>query len=72
MQQADAQFDATASRIANLPFPAVPGAQSNPPDNLELSANIVSLLQSRNYFDANAKVAHVADDIQKSTLNILG
>jgi hypothetical protein len=32
----------------------------------------VSLLQSRNYFDANAKVAHVADDIQKSTLNILG
>ncbi len=33
---------------------------------------MVSLLQSRNSFDANTKVFKVADEMQKSLLNVVG
>jgi flagellar hook protein FlgE len=72
MHQAESQIDATASRIANSPFPNVPGAQNPPQDQLDLSTDMVNLLQSRSNFAADVKVAHVADDIQKSTISILG
>jgi flagellar hook protein FlgE len=71
MQQADSQLDATASRIANSPFPTVPGAQ-NPQDLLDLSSEMVSLMQARTDFSANTKVVHVADEMHKSTLSMLG
>ncbi|MGA2185996.1 MAG: flagellar basal body rod C-terminal domain-containing protein [Bryobacteraceae bacterium] len=72
MLKAETQLDTTASRIANLPFPTVPASQNPPQDIVDLSAEMVSLLETRNNFAANVKVAHVADDIQKSTLSILG
>ncbi len=72
MQSADSQLDATASRIANSAFPTVPGAPNPPQDKLDLSTDMVSLMQSRNDFAANAKVAHVADEIQRSTISMMG
>jgi flagellar basal body rod protein FlgG len=41
-------------------------------DVVDLSAPMISLLQSRNSFDANSKVFKVADEMQKSLLNVVG
>jgi flagellar hook protein FlgE len=41
-------------------------------DVVDLSTSMVSLLQSRNSFDANTKVFKVADEMQKSLLNVIG
>ncbi|MGD0616302.1 MAG: flagellar basal body rod C-terminal domain-containing protein [Bryobacteraceae bacterium] len=73
MQSAESQLDTSASQIANLPFPAMPGNSSAPPpqDNVSLSTAAVNLLQARDDFAANAKVAKVADEVQQSTMSIL-
>ena len=72
MRKAETEIDTTASRFANRPFSAVPAAQNPAQDTVDLSTEMVSLLESRNDFAASVKVAHVADDIQKNTLNMLG
>ena len=66
MQEADRQVDTTASRLARLPF-----SNTAPQDTIDLSAEMVNLLQARDNFAANAKVVHVADSIQQNMLNIL-
>lgn len=67
MHQAETQLDQTAGRIARLPFsPATPQT-----DTVDLSTDMVNLLEARNNFAANTKVVHVADEIQKSTISIL-
>jgi len=71
MQNAETQLDTCASQIANLPFPAMPSNSSAPQDNVSLSTAAVNLLQARDDFAANAKVAHVADQVQQTTLSIL-
>ena len=72
MQSADSQLDATASRIANSAFPTVPETPNPPQDRVDLSTDMVNLLQARSNFAADVKVAHVADDIQKATISMLG
>ena len=72
MQSADSQLDATASLIANSAFPTVPDAPNPPQDRVDLSIDMVNLLQARTNFAADVKVAHVADEIQKSTISMLG
>jgi len=72
MQSADSQLDATASLIANSAFPTVPDAPNPPQDRVDLSTDMVNLLQARTNFAADVKVAHVADEIQKSTISMLG
>lgn len=73
MQNAETQLDTSANQIANLPFPAIPANSSapQPQDNVSLSTAAVNLLQARDDFAANAKVAKVADEVQQSTLSIL-
>ena len=57
MQRAETSFNRAAARIAQ------------PIDNL--SSEVVDLMQSKNDFEANLKVAGVADEMTKSTLDLL-
>lgn len=65
MQEADSQVDQTASHIARIPF------ANTARDTVDLSSEMVNLLEARTNFAANTKVVHVADEIQQSTLSIL-
>ncbi len=71
MHSSESQIDAIASRIANSAFPSVPGSKDPPQDRLDLSTDMVNLLQTRNNFAADVKVARTADQMQKSTISIL-
>ncbi len=64
MQNAETSFDSAARRISQEPAPP-------PQDTTSLSDNAVALMQSKNGFEANTKVAHVADQMTKATLNML-
>jgi flagellar hook-associated protein FlgK len=65
MQQAQGTLEKTAQRIAS--------ADANPAsgDKVDLSAEMVNLIGARQQFSANAKVAHVADEMQKSLLDLM-
>jgi flagellar hook protein FlgE len=67
MSRAETQLNQAASDIARATTVSPLGA-----DVVDLSASMVSLLQSRNNFDANTKVFKVADEMQKSLLNVIG
>jgi flagellar hook protein FlgE len=67
MSRAETQLNQAAGNIARASIVSPPAV-----DIVDLSASMVSLLQSRNSFDANTKVFKVADEMQKSLLNIVG
>ncbi len=69
MHASETSLDRTAARIASLPVTAVAPAQQ---DTVDLSAEMVNMLQARNSFDANVKVAKAADEMDRSTLSMLG
>ncbi len=60
LQTAQTLLERTANRIA-----------APPSDTLDLSAEMVSLLESRNLFETNIRVLQTADDMTKSTIDIL-
>ena len=64
MQRAEDRVNSAAQRIASAPF-------QPPGDSADLSTEAVGLLDARNAFAANVKVAHVADEMARSTLDIL-
>jgi hypothetical protein len=64
MQNAETSFDSAARRISQEPAPQTQDAAS-------LSDSAVALMQSKNGFEANTKVAHIADELTKATLNTL-
>lgn len=61
MQSAETGVNRAAARIAMAP--------ANPQENLP--TDVVDLMQSRNDFQANLKVAKVTDDMTKATLDLL-
>jgi flagellar hook-associated protein FlgK len=68
MQRASASVDQAARRIASSTTPA---AASPPADIVDLSAEMVALMQAKNAFTANANVARATSDMEQSLLNIL-
>jgi hypothetical protein len=64
VQNAETSFDSAARRISQEPAP-------QPQDTASLSDNAVALVQSKNGFEANTKVARVADEMTKATLSML-
>ncbi len=64
MQQAQGSFERAAGRIAKAADPS--------PDALDLSSEMVALLQARNQFHSNARVIQIGDDMQKTLLNLFG
>ena len=73
MSRAETQLNQAAGDIArSTTVDATPVVTRVSGDIVDLSASMVSLLQSRNNFDANTKVFKVADEMQKSLLNVVG
>ena len=63
LDRASASLDVAASRIASIGQPAG--------DSVDLSAEMVALIQSRNNFGANVKAAQTMDEVTQSLLNIV-
>jgi len=61
LEQAQTQFDRSASRLASAPA-----------DSVDLSAEAVSLIAARNFFETNLKVLEIAGKMQSAALNLLG
>lgn len=64
LQSAQDRFDLTAARVTGASI-------QQPEDTVDLSQPAVDLLAAKNQFAAMVKVVHVADDMQKSSLNLL-
>jgi flagellar hook protein FlgE len=68
MSNALSVFNTAAGRIAAAPLPA----RQNGEDTLDLSAEMVSLLTSKNSYQANLSVAKTVSDMQGSLFSLLG
>jgi|SwirhisoilCB2_FD_contig_31_27587467_length_544_multi_3_in_0_out_0_2 hypothetical protein len=66
IQRATASVDRTASRLAQA------SDLSGGADSVDLSAELISLLEAKNTVAVAVKVAQTVDDIQKSTLDVFG
>lgn len=69
MRKAEAQFEAAAGKIARAPAASQPGESG---DALDLSAEMVALLSSRDNFMANVEAAKTGDQMQRTLLNMIG
>ena len=68
LQQAQSQFDSSAQRLASIGSQTPDGANV---DTVSLSTEAVSMLAAKNQFAANINVLKVADEMQKSVVNLL-
>ena len=68
LQQADTQLASAASKIASFQSNTSAGANL---DTVDLSAVMVALLSAKNSFWANAATVKVAEEIQKTTVDLL-
>jgi flagellar basal body rod protein FlgF len=71
LQRAEASLDRAAQRIARAPLSAVSGGNA-PQDTIDLSQDMITLLQARYHYKANLKAIETAEEMQTSTLDILG
>ena len=69
LQQADAQLEKAASRIASAAALSPDGSNV---DTVDISAEIVALLAAKNQFSVNAATLKVASEVQKSAVDLLG
>jgi flagellar hook protein FlgE len=69
LQQAQAQFDAAAQRVAGTGSATPAGASV---DTVSLSDNAVAMLSAKSQFAANLNVLKIADNMQKNLVNLLG
>ena len=67
MQAASSDFEKAAGGISRA-FTT----RSNTADSADLSTSVVSLLEAKDNFAANAKTARVEDEIIQSTFSIIG
>ena len=66
LQQADAQLETTAAKIANAGVTSPDGV---PVDIVDLSAELVALMTAQNLFEANVATLKTADQMQKSLID---
>ncbi len=65
MSAAEGSLDRAATRIANV-------AGNTGGDSVDLSAEVVALIEARNNFAANVKAAQAEDQTTQSLLKIVG
>jgi hypothetical protein len=65
IERASALLDRTASRLAQ------PASVSEGGDTVDLSAEMLALIEARNSTAIGVKIAQTVDDIQKTTLSVL-
>jgi flagellar hook protein FlgE len=68
LQQADAQLGSAASKIASFGASSPTGANL---DTVDLSAAVVALLSAKNLYSANLSTVKVADETQKTTIDLI-
>lgn len=70
--RAEATVNNAAAKIANYPATQLGNSQTRalPQDSSDLSSTAVSLLQGRNSAQANLATIHVADQMEKSLLDV--
>lgn len=69
LQRAQAAAEKTAARVAQLPLSAGGGP---PEDVVDLSVEAVALMEAKNGFSASLKMVETGDEMQRSTLDLLG
>lgn len=69
LQQAQSQFENSAIRVSNAGAASPNGSGI---DTVDLSSAAVQMLASKNQFTANINVLKIADEMQKSIINLLG
>lgn len=67
LQQADAQLETAAARIASAGANAPDGVSL---DTVDLSTEIVALMSAQNLFEANLATIKTADQMQKALVDI--
>ena len=67
LQQADAQLEAAAAKIANAGATSPDGI---PLDTVDLSIEMVALMSTQNLFEANLATIKTVDQMQKSLVDI--
>jgi flagellar hook-associated protein FlgK len=65
MNQAQGTLEKAAQRISTA------GTNQTPGDSVDLSTEMVNLIGARQQFSASVGVAHVADEMQKSLLDMM-
>jgi len=53
-------------------FAQLPPAQPAQSDQVDLSAEAVALIQSKNSFEANTNVLKVADELDRTLMDLMG
>ena len=71
IQQAESQLEDVARQLARPVVPATASA-SGPKDTVELSAEAVALLISRNAIEANVDVIKTENGVGQALLNLIG
>jgi len=66
LDQATSSLNQIAQRMSDV----APASQQ--PDTVNLSDNMVALLQTRNSFESDTKVIKTEDEMTKSLLNMVG
>jgi flagellar hook protein FlgE len=66
LQQADAQLNKAAAGIAS----ANTLSDQSSPDAVDLSSQLVALIQAQSQFDVSLKVLTTAEQVQKQTLDV--
>lgn len=66
IQQASASMEQTASRLAR------PVDLSGNGDVVDLSAEMIAILQAKNATAVGVQIARTVDDLQQTTLSLLG
>ena len=69
MQNAAAQFEQAAGKIAQLPNVLDPNSGV---DTVDLSAEMVAMMSARDNFMANVEAAKTGDQLQRTLLNMIG
>jgi flagellar hook protein FlgE len=72
IQRAETQFNQAAQNIANWPSSSPSSTSAPQGDTVDLSAQAVALLQSKNSFEANTAALKVGDEMTQSLLKSIG
>ncbi|HWB86170.1 MAG TPA: flagellar basal body rod C-terminal domain-containing protein [Bryobacteraceae bacterium] len=72
MQQAEARVDRSASRIAGGSLAAANAVSGdNTGDSVDLSTEMVNLMDAGNQFAANVKVEQTIDQMTRATIDLM-
>ncbi|HEX8984606.1 MAG TPA: hypothetical protein VF767_04220 [Bryobacteraceae bacterium] len=71
LRGANAQFEQAAAGMVLAAAPP-PSQATQGPDVVELSQAAVAMIEARTSAQANVRVVHAADQMTRTTLNVLG